>query len=341
MDSARGISPLFPSSGNLQSLIMGLHEGLDEDLNSQTSSVYPPPAPCSRSRPPSPEPSLSFLNTEAPEDYRLICQIGLGGYGQVHKARNLVTSRVCAIKVIPLGKKKLLKLLAEPELQSLMSHKNVAVVLGLYCTPTHLNIVQQFYGGGTLRDQIKLAPHYRIDQSLAAWYISQIALGLDHIHNQGVIHRDIKESNIFLLSNGVVKIGDFGIAVAMQPNEANTGYGGTRGWMSPEMILSQPYTYKTDIWSFGVVCYRLITGKRPFLASDGATYSEKILAGAYPSSRHLEGIAGDLIGRFLHVNPYLRVNLSEVDEIPWIQYHICIAGRRKRPRRVLHPRYLN
>lgn len=337
MDYGRVVSPIFVSSGQIQSLLLELVE----PVISQTSSMSQPLDHYEKSSPPTPDPQLDFIKKENPEDYRFIQQIGLGGYGQVHKAQNVVTGRICAVKVVPLSKKKLQKLLNEPGLQSRMCHKNVANVMGIFCTPTHLNIVQLFYSGGTLRDHIKLAPLYRIEPSLAAWYISQTARGLEYIHNQGIIHRDIKESNILLLSQGVVKIGDFGIAVAKDPLGSNTGYGGTRGWMSPEMIKSLPYTSKTDVWSFGVVCYRLLTGKRPFLASDGSALSERISSGAYPSSRHLEGIAGGLIARFLQVDPARRVELDQVDEIPWIQHHICIAGRRKRPRRVFCHRPIN
>ncbi|KAF3991045.1 hypothetical protein FT663_02915 [Candidozyma haemuli var. vulneris] len=342
MDSRRVVSPLFPSSGNLQSSRLELNDHRIDCSQTSVMSPVPPPPSFIRSRPPSPEPfNFRFINTEDPDDYDILQRIGSGGYGHVHKAQNVITGRVCAVKIVKLQPKKLSKQFKEPDLQFRMSHKNVALLLGVYCTEMHLNMVLQYYSGGTLTERIKSAPQQRVKQAEAASYISQIASGLDHIHRLGVIHRDIKEGNIFLSSNGIVKIGDFGIAVERDPSGLNTGYGGTRGWMSPEMVKSLPYTISTDIWSLGVVCYRLLTGKRPFLAHDGSTYSEKIVAGAYPSSMYLEGIAGDLIRRFLNVDPTQRIDLHEVDEIPWIQYHICIAGRRKRPRRVLRRRYIN
>lgn len=341
MDPQRGISPPFPSFAYFQSLRMELNEPLLG--NTQTSLLSPPLPPVfSKSRSPSPEPCFhGMFGSEDPEDYQLLEKVGLGGYGIVHRARNIATGRVCAVKVVPLSKKKLPKLLNESLIQSRMSHKNVALVLGTYCTGPHLHIVQQYYSGGTLRDKIKLAPHCRIEPSAAAWYISQIAHGLAYIHRMGVIHRDIKESNVFLLSNGIVKIGDFGIAVEQDPLGFNSGYGGTRGWMSPEMIQSLPYTKATDTWSFGVVIYRLLTGKRPFLAFDGSTMSERVIAGAYPSSRHLEGLAGDLVSEFLRKDPMWRVDLNYVDDIPWIQHNICIAGRRKRQRAILNKKVMN
>lgn len=261
--------------------------------------------------------------------------------GSVHRALNLANQRFFAIKVVVLNEKRLRKIFMEPRIHARMCHRNVAMLKGAFCTETHLNIVQTFYGGGNLRDKIKQAHNCRIDPAEAVKYITQIALGLDHIHRMGVIHRDIKESNIFLLSAGVPKIGDFGIAKEDDPLGINTGYGGTRGWMSPEMIQSTPYTYTTDIWSLGVVCYRLITGKKPFVENDGTTLSERIIVAEYPPSRFLDGAAGDLVEGFLKVDPSLRIRLSDVCEQPWIQQHVWIRSRHKRHRPALNLKSMN
>ncbi|PSK77698.1 hypothetical protein CJJ07_002437 [Candidozyma auris] len=340
MESKSTFSPLDLSSAFLKSSRLDLNEPVWDE--SPTSCNSPVPWRPNVFHPPDSAPfTINDDELESPANYRILDQIGVGGYGSVHRALNLANQRFYAIKVVVLNEKRLRKIFMEPQLHARMCHRNVAMLKGAFSTETHLNIVQTFYGGGNLRDKIKQAHNCRVDPAEAVKYITQIAMGLDHIHRMGVIHRDIKESNIFLSSAGVPKIGDFGIAKEDDPSGINTGYGGTRGWMSPEMIQSTPYTYTTDIWSLGVVCYRLITGKKPFVENDGTTLSERIIVAEYPPSRFLDGAAGDLVEGFLKVDPSLRIRLSDVCEQPWIQQHVWIRSRHKRHRPALNLKSMN
>lgn len=96
------------------------------------------------------------------------------------------------------------------------------------------------------------------------WLI-QICTGLDYLHSHKIIHRDLKAENIFLTENNGVKIGDFGISKALEnTNAAAQTYCGTPSLMSPEILMSAPYTGKADMWSLGVVLYDLCTGHMPY-----------------------------------------------------------------------------
>lgn len=125
------------------------------------------------------------------------------------------------------------------------------------------------------------------------WILRQTLLGLMHVHEAGVVHRDIKPENIFLGgANGMtVKIGDFGESALMPPcGQPLYGMCGTLHYMSPEMVSMKGHTQSTDIWSFGVLVYRILFGTFPYnpLAGDPATVRLAILCGA-PSPRFLPG----------------------------------------------------
>ena len=156
-------------------------------------------------------------------------------------------------------------------------------------------------------------------------YFYQICRGLQYIHSKNIIHRDIKSQNIFLMKNGKLKIGDFGIAKALTEtkNNASTVIG-TPYYFSPEIINGEPYNYKTDIWSLGVVLYEMCCLKLPFESNNIAQLSIKIMKGKYDPipNRYSKNMA-NLIKDMLNIDQKLRPNITEVMQSPLIKnYHI-------------------
>jgi NIMA (never in mitosis gene a)-related kinase 1/4/5 len=113
-------------------------------------------------------------------------------------------------------------------------------------------------------------------------FFTQICLGMKHIHDRKVIHRDLKGQNIFLTKKGIVKIGDFGIAkvLAATLQIARTVVG-TPYYLSPEVVQSNAYTNATDIWSMGVILYEMVALKPPFDGASLQMLAMKIVRGAY------------------------------------------------------------
>ena len=156
-------------------------------------------------------------------------------------------------------------------------------------------------------------------------YFDQICRGLQYIHSKNIIHRDIKTQNIFLMKNGKVKIGDFGISKALTntKNNASTIIG-TPYYFSPEIINGEPYNYKTDIWSLGVVLYEMCCLKLPFESNNIAQLSIKILRGKYDPipNRYSKNMA-NLIKQMLNIDQKLRPSIFEVIQSPLLKnYHI-------------------
>jgi len=113
-------------------------------------------------------------------------------------------------------------------------------------------------------------------------YFTQICLALKHIHDRKILHRDLKSQNIFLSSGGLVKLGDFGVAKCLDYTleNANT-FTGTPFYLSPEILQNQPYSFKSDIWSLGIVLYELCSLSLPFEASNFPSLALKISKGTY------------------------------------------------------------
>lgn len=147
-----------------------------------------------------------------------------------------------------------------------------------------LNIVMDYAAGGDLQKRIKSQRQknrYFSENLILDWF-TQICLALKHIHDKKILHRDLKSQNIFLTENGLIKLGDFGIAKCLNfTMEKASTIVGTPYYLSPEIVQNQPYSFKSDIWSLGVLLYEMITLKMPFEASSLPMLSLKIIRGSY------------------------------------------------------------
>jgi serine/threonine-protein kinase len=203
--------------------------------------------------------------------YEIASLLGKGGMGEVYRARDPKLNREVAIKVLPAALANDADYLArfQREAQTLASlnHPNIAAIYGLEAGA----IVMELVEGETLQGPLSLAEALAIAK--------QIAEALEAAHDKGIIHRDLKPGNIKVTPEGVVKVLDFGLAkpVAERPTQSDadsptltlraTEAGlilGTAGYMSPEQAAGKPVDRRADIWSFGVVFYELLTGKRMF-----------------------------------------------------------------------------
>jgi len=226
------------------------------------------------------------IRTEKPGDrigrYKLLEQIGEGGCGVVYMAeQEEPVRRRVALKVIKLGmdtKQVIARFDAERQALAMMDHPNIAKVLDAGATDTgRPYFVMELVHGIRITDyceQHHLPPRERLDLFI------QVCRAIQHAHQKGIIHRDVKPSNILVASNDggpVPKVIDFGIAKATQGRltdqtvyTAFEQFIGTPAYMSPEQaqLAMQDIDTRTDIYSLGVLLYELLTGKTPFDAKE-------------------------------------------------------------------------
>jgi serine/threonine-protein kinase len=211
--------------------------------------------------------------------------------GEVYKARDTKLGREVAVKVLPEAfaenKERLARFEREARLLASLNHPNIATIHGLEESDGVRFLVMELVEGETLAERIKRGP-IPVDEALPLF--KQIAEGLEAAHEKGVIHRDLKPANIKVTPEGKVKVLDFGLAKAMEPEvpdadssqsptlTKNTALGaimGTAAYMSPEQARGKPVGEQTDIWAFGCCLYEALTGKKAY---EGETVTDTLAA---------------------------------------------------------------
>ncbi|MBI4010906.1 MAG: serine/threonine protein kinase, partial [Candidatus Rokubacteria bacterium] len=211
--------------------------------------------------------------------YRVVEPIGRGGMGSVYKAHDPVLDRMVAVKVMTegaeVGTEARERFLREAQSAARLNHPNIITVYELGEDRGQVFIVMELLEGEPLSRLIARVPPPSLRQKLAI--MVQICEGLGFAHRRGVIHRDVKPANIFILQNGQVKILDFGIARLSSSELTRTGLlMGTPNYMSPEQARGRRTDARSDIFSTGVVFYELLSGRKPFLGEDYFETMEKV-----------------------------------------------------------------
>nr|XP_048319255.1 MAP3K epsilon protein kinase 1-like [Ziziphus jujuba var. spinosa] len=212
--------------------------------------------------------STHFHKKTLDNKYMLGDEIGKGAYGRVYKGLDLENGDFVAIKQVSLeniAQEDLNIIMQEIDLLKNLNHKNIVKYLGSLKTKTHLHIVLEYVENGSLANIIKPNKFGPFPESLVAVYIAQVLEGLVYLHEQGVIHRDIKGANILTTKEGLVKLADFGVATKLTEADVNThSVVGTPYWMAPEVIEMSGVCAASDIWSVGCTVIELLTCVPPY-----------------------------------------------------------------------------
>jgi serine/threonine protein kinase/dienelactone hydrolase len=202
--------------------------------------------------------------------YRILEKLGEGGMGVVYLAEDTRLERKVAIKFLPQhissDSEEKARFKIEAKAAAALNHPNIATVHSIEEADDQLFIVMEYVKGKELKDFIEPNKGLSLPINDIINYIIQIAEGLNAAHKADIIHRDIKSSNIMITEDGNVKIMDFGLA-KLRGKTKLTKIGttiGTIDYMSPEQAQGEEVDRRTDIWSFGIVLYEMLTGKMPF-----------------------------------------------------------------------------
>lgn len=216
--------------------------------------------------------------------YRLTEFVGAGGMGEVYRAVHSSLGRVVAVKVLTgtrgvpgLGE----RFRNEARIQATLHHPNIATLYDFFESSGRPCIVMEYVEGDSLSGRIERNGHLPVDQALRI--LADLAAAADYLHQRGIIHRDLKSTNVKVTPDGQVKLLDFGIAKGAQtPRLTATGHMvGTIDYMAPEQIALQPADARTDIWSLGVILYEMLTGRLPFAGQTVADVMRRILEADY------------------------------------------------------------
>nr|AGJ70291.1 G protein-coupled receptor kinase a [Terebratalia transversa] len=255
--------------------------------------------------------------------FRMYRVLGKGGFGEVCACQVRATGKMYACK--KLEKKRVKKrkgeamALNEKQILQKVNSRFVVSLAYAFESKEALCLVLTIMNGGDMKFHIHNMGNPGFDIERTVFYAAEIACGLHHLHNERIVYRDLKPENILLDDNGHVRISDLGLAVEIPDGETIRGRVGTVGYMAPEVVKNERYTYSPDWWGLGCIIYEMILGKAPFRArkekvkreevdrrvkEDTETYSEKFCE----ESR-------SICQQLLQKDPNNRLSCSKQDDV--------------------------
>ncbi|KAI1434316.1 hypothetical protein GGR50DRAFT_663380 [Xylaria sp. CBS 124048] len=254
-------------------------------------------------------------------DYRLGECIGKGAFGAVYKAFNWGTGEAVAvkqIKLVDLPKSELRMIEAEIDLLKNLHHDNIVKYLGFVKTADCLNIILEYCENGSLHSICKA--YGKFPENLVGVYMTQVLQGLQYLHDQGVIHRDIKGANILTTKDGKVKLADFGVSTStLAGPDKEALVVGTPYWMAPEIIELSGATPASDIWSLGCTVIELLAGKPPYHHLQAMPALFAIVKDDHPPlPEGVSSAARDFLMQCFQKDPNLRVSARKLLKHNWI-----------------------
>ncbi len=213
--------------------------------------------------------------------YHIEAQLGEGGMGVVYRARDERLGRQVALKFLPphmsADADAKARFVAEARAAAALDHPNVCAIYEIGETDDgQLFIAMPFYEGETLQARLDRG---RLTFGDALPILTQVACGLSHAHEYGIVHRDVKPSNIVVLADGTAKVLDFGIAKVHDAAFNDRHLVGTIAYMSPEQASGGIVDARSDVWSLAIVAHEMLSGRRPFRGDDGQSVLDAILGG--------------------------------------------------------------
>ena len=256
--------------------------------------------------------------------------LGKGSFGSVCIVKRKADSKIYAMKRVHIGnmqKKEKENALNEVRILASLMHQNIIGYKEAFFdnNSRSLNIVMEFADDGDIESKIQ----YNIKKRLkfrenTIWSILiQMIEGLRFLHNNNIIHRDLKSANIFLMKNGTVKIGDLNVSKVTGNGMAKTQTG-TPYYASPEIWQDKGYDNKTDIWSIGCIIYEMAALRPPFKGTSLINLYQNIKKGVYPpiSNKIYSNELSKIIAKLLVVDPKKRPSCDEILNMPIIQQKI-------------------
>uniref|UniRef100_A0A1I7RKC9 protein kinase C n=1 Tax=Bursaphelenchus xylophilus TaxID=6326 RepID=A0A1I7RKC9_BURXY len=252
------------------------------------------------------------------DQFKMISVLGRGHFGKVILCQHKLNQKHYALKILKKG-----DILAREEVESLMVEKRIFEVasrhkhpflvnlFACFQTPEHVFFVMEYSMGGDLMRHI----HDEIfSEERACFYAACVLLGLEFLHKNNIIYRDLKLDNLLLDNDGYVKLADFGLCKeGMGPTDKTSTFCGTPEFLAPEVLTESSYTRAIDWWGLGVLIFEMLVGEPPFSGDDEEEIFDSIVSDdvRYPRSISLHSVT--IMRRLLRKNPEKRIGYGEHD----------------------------
>ncbi len=266
--------------------------------------------------------SITFHN------FRLLKLIGKGSFGKVF----LVSTKTHNNEYYALKALKKQKIIESNDVQSTKLERDIAnlgyvnrFITKLYCAfqdNEYVYFLMEFLNGGDLMFHIESANKF--SETRTRFYAAQILCGLEFLHSENIVYRDLKLDNILLDSKGHCKISDFGMCRVLMNGELAATFCGTPDYIAPEILQGYMYDYAVDYWSYGILIYEMLTGRTPFNGKDEEDLFNSIKHQeiVYPSSNEISFNAENILRALLEREPRKRLGSVKTSPHGCIRQHV-------------------
>jgi len=294
-----------------------------ESVMKQQAAAPPPQQHQSSKKPQLPTPPKVIRDPEGNE-YERHAMLGQGGFARVYQVTDRFghekAFKVIAKSAIMQSKKNRQKILAEIMIHKSLSHRHIVKFEEMFEDSENVYFVLELCHNGNMNDIVKRRGKYTEPE--ARYFMVQILAGCQNMHQNSIIHRDLKLGNVFLDRNMEVKIGDFGLAALLKyPEERKKTVCGTPNYIAPEILYDQGegHSFEVDVWSVGVILYTLLVGRPPFQTSNVQKIYDRIRRNEYeiPPEANISPEAQALIRQILSQRPSERPTLVQIMNHPW------------------------
>ena len=241
--------------------------------------------------------------------FEILEQIGSGSFGKVFKVRLKSTNEIFAMKVLNksyLLKKKLLRYAISE--CNILKESNCPFILKLHYsfqTPENLYMILDYCPIGDFSYQIEIN---LLEEDEARFYIAELILAIEYLHQHDIIYRDLKPENILIGSDGHIKLADFGLAKEnVNTDSPNKTFCGSPQYLSPEMLSKEGTTKSSDIYGIGVILYEMVSGRPPFFAEDQNLMYKNISENKLVFQEYISDELRDLLKKMLNKDPKKRI----------------------------------
>jgi formylglycine-generating enzyme len=255
------------------------------------------------------------------ERFEIVERLGSGSFAAVYKAKDRhLNERLKALKIIFAehydDQLLMQKLQEEAETMMIFNHPNILRLFDIHLTGSIRFLDLEYIDQGDLTDLIIKYPEQKVPEAKVLEIAGQIAAGMQEIHQARVIHKDLKPANIMLTKSGIVKISDFGISEAFSHSQTRlqeTSRAGTFNYMSPEQLRGMNVGRESDIWSFGIICNQMLTGRLLYRGTSPEELLEQMELRPFIPEPEMSEFISSLLSRCLQLDYQKRFrNFEEV-----------------------------